>query len=212
MKQYEYLAKELLASPLNEAFKLLNKLIVFKASHPEETDNKEALESFHRLHIVAKEILADAEVKKRFGASFCHDLFSQTLPYLYEKFLKNANIELFESALDLFHIVSSENCLSQNQEEKMATMLFHAYKSLAPKISSPLHVKGCNFICSGYKKQLFKDKEILLNSYEVLIASRHTEHLRMAFTKLNEVLIHVKHPDVVQIMNTLLINSIRTDP
>ena len=208
MKHYENLAEEIPTRPLYEVFILLNKLFEFKASNHEEIDNKEVLESFRSLRVVTKEILADGEVKKRFGPAFCHHLFGQILPVLYEKHLKYANVELFEAALDIYHIMSSENFLSQKQEEKMAAMLFNAFKSLAPKISTPLHIKGCNLICHCYKKQLFKEKEILLKSYETLIASRNTEHLRMAFTKLNEVLIHIKHPEVVQIMKTLLANSI----
>ena len=209
-KQFEDLIKSQSSPGLNEVAKLLGDLVL----HGADTDVikiemgvKAVTEMFFHLNRNLVEILDNDTFKKAFG-NLHKDILGQLLPIIFEKVLKYPNEELFERAHDLYCTASLAKCFTQDQEEPIAYNLFKYWKSLQPRSNTALHSKGCNLICNAFKGQLFKEKEIFLSCFESLITSRKIEHLRMAFTKLNEVLIHIKSPEVAKIMKHLMANSI----
>ena len=207
LKNFEEAIRKHNLSPLNETAKLFTSLMDIDYSKP-ELAAKHVEEMLDHLRIRSNEIFADEQIQKTLAVSCYKDMLGQILPIIFAKILKNPTDDVFEKSYNLYVMASEQNCFSHVQEDKVVTSLFNSWKLISPKIYTELYAKGCHLICNAFKKQLLNDKEIIHIAFEKLVASRQTAHLRMAYTKLNEVLTHLKQPEIVTILKPLVANTL----
>ena len=191
----------------------MNELHGFVGDKP-ESDSKILSGILHELKVKSKELIANEGVLKALGGSFYSDFLGQFLPIVYKAILKKPPEELLEKAVDLYLLASQENCFDHSQEDAITSNLFFCWISLKPKISTPLHAKGCDLICRAFKKQVLCKKGIYIRAFEHLANSQNIEHLNVAYAKLNEIfhclLPQAKQSEVVDLFKNLLGNSLLT--
>ena len=203
---FEKGVKSLDSALFNEVGTLIKSLISMEVCNSEET-YKQAIEILHQLKIKSIEIFSDERIRKELGESYYKGFLDQILPSLFEKILQNPHAGVFGKACDLYMSLSEHNCFGHVQESAIVTALFNSWNVISPKINSDLYLNGCHLICHAFKKQLINEKEIFLSAFGKLVDSTHTAHLRMAYTKLNEVLIH-QQSGITNLFKPLIANSI----
>ena len=203
----DHLAQKYNIIALKEAVALIKS--IKNSDKSKEQDTKLLFVNLEALMKKSEEIIGNKEIETHIGQNYYKEFLGKSISKILEKPLGTP--EFFDFASKLYMFASNKECFSDEQEHSIVSILINSWSLIYPAIGTPLYENGCNLFYHAFQKNLIGDGPIFNTAFDALAASRNPLHLRIAYSKLNQIMSGDNDLHTVERMITLLNNTVLTN-